>query len=212
EFGIPNIFAATEEGVAYGMGYAQAEDRLEEIFKQYRRAEGTMAEVFGPDHLKDDYRQGVWQHRAIAEASYPKLSPKVRALIEAYQAGIKQYMKEHPNEVPAWAPPLEPWQIVALGRHIIWGWPEGDAGGDLKRAGIEPDPVSPRASNEWVVAANRTADGAPIALIDPHLGWYGQFRFYEGRLYGGGLAVSGMLIPPLPCSSLWDNRYCLGAS
>jgi penicillin amidase len=208
DFGIPNIFAATEEGVAYGMGYAQAEDRLEEIFKQYRRAEGTMAEVFGPDHLKDDYRQRVWQHRAIAEASYPKLSPKVRGIIEAYQAGIKQYMKEHPSEVPAWAPVLEPWQIVALGRYIIWGWPEGDAGGDLKRAGIEPDPVSPRGSNEWVVAANRTADGAPIALIDPHLGWYGQFRFYEARLYGDDLALSGMSIPGLPFSSLGHSRYC----
>src|SRR5207245_1901253 len=40
EFGIPNIFADTEEGVCYGMGYAQAEDRLDEILKQYRRAEG----------------------------------------------------------------------------------------------------------------------------------------------------------------------------
>ena len=66
EFGIPNIFASTEEGAVYGMGYAQAEDRLEEILKQYRRAEGTMAEVFGPEFLKDDYRQRVWQHRAIA--------------------------------------------------------------------------------------------------------------------------------------------------
>src|SRR5262249_59589785 len=68
--------------------------------------------------------------------------------------------------------------------------------------------VWPGASNEWVVAANRTADGAPIALIDPHLGWYGQFRFYEGRLYGGELAVSGMSIPGLPFSSLGHNRYC----
>src|SRR5713226_3390589 len=87
DFGIPNIFATTEEGAAYGMGYAQAEDRLEEILKQYRRAEGTMAEVFGPEHLERDYRQRVWQHRAIAEAHYSDLSPKVRAITEAYQAG-----------------------------------------------------------------------------------------------------------------------------
>jgi acyl-homoserine lactone acylase PvdQ len=208
DFGIPNIFAPTEEGAAFGMGYAQAEDRLEEILKQYRRAEGTMAEFFGPEHLRDDYRQRVWQHRAIAEAGYPKLSAKVRGIIEAYQVGLKQYMQEHPQEVPAWAPQIEPWQIVALGRYIIWGWPEGDAGGDLKRAGIEPDPVSPRGSNEWVVTGSRTADGVPLALIDPHLGWYGQFRFYEARLYGGDLAVSGMSIPGLPFSSLGHSRYC----
>jgi acyl-homoserine-lactone acylase len=208
DFGIPNIFAKTEEGAVFGMGYAQAEDRLEELFKQYRRAEGTMAEVFGPQFLRDDYRQRLWRHRAVAEENYPKLPAKIRAICEAYQAGIKHYMKEHPAEVPAWATELHPWQIIALGRYIIWGWPEGDAGGDLRRGGIEPDPIAERGSNQWVITASRTADGYPLACIDPHLSWYGQFRFYEARLYGGELQMSGMAIPGLPISSLGHNRYC----
>src|SRR5437879_7736536 len=94
-------------------------------------------------------------------------------------ASARKFMQEHPEEVPAWAPKLEPWQIIALGRFIIWGWPEGDAGGDLQRAGIQPDPIAARGSNQWVIAPGRTADGVPLALVDPHLGWYGQFRFYE---------------------------------
>jgi acyl-homoserine-lactone acylase len=208
EFGVPNIFADTAEGAVYGMGYAQAEDRLEEILKQYRRAEGTMAEVFGSAFVRDDYRQRLWQHRAIAEANYGKLDAKGRGLIEAYQAGLKQYMKEHPEEVPGWAPELHPWQIIALGRYVIWGWPEGDAGSDLLRAGIHPDPVSPRSSNEWVVTASRTTDGAPLAVIDPHLSWYGPFRFYEARLYGGELQMAGVAIPGLPITSLGHNRFC----
>src|SRR5262245_48930036 len=146
DFGIPNVFAKTEEGAVFGAGYAQAEDRLEELLKQYRRCEGTMSEVFGPEFLKDDYRQRVWRHRAISEANYPKLPAKIRALCEAYQDGIKQYMKEHPQEVPAWAPELHPWQVTALSRYIIWGWPEGGAGADLLRGGITPDPVAERGS------------------------------------------------------------------
>ena len=208
DFGIPNVFAETEEGAVYGAGYAQAEDRLEELLKQYRRCEGTMAEAFGPEFLRDDYRQRVWRHRAVSEEGYPKLSPKIRALCEAYQAGVKQYMKEHPKEVPAWAPKLEPWQVIALSRYIIWGWPEGGAGGDLLRGGITPDPVPERGSNEWVVTGGRTANHVPFALIDPHLSWYGSFRFYEARLYGGDLQMSGMAIPGLPISSLGHNRYC----
>ena len=92
DFGIPHIFAETEEGAVFGNGYAQAEDRLEELLRQYRRCEGTMSEVFGPKHFHDDYRQRLWQHRAVAEANYSKLSPKARAILESYQAGIKQYM------------------------------------------------------------------------------------------------------------------------
>jgi acyl-homoserine lactone acylase PvdQ len=207
DFGVPHIFAATEEGAAYGMGYAQAQDRLEELFRQYRRATGTMSEVFGQQFFRDDYRQRLWQHAAIAREKYGELSPKVRATIEAYQQGVRRYMKEHPSQVPAWAPPLEPWMCVALGRYIIWGWPEGDAGGDLRRGGIEPDRIEYRGSNQWLVAPVRTAYQAPIACIDPHLSWYGQFRFYEARLYGGSLEYSGMAILGMPFPVLGHNRY-----
>src|SRR5262249_29401573 len=95
-FGVPHIFAATEEGAAYGMVYAQRGDRLEELLKQSRRAEGTMAEAFGPEFVHHDYRQRVWQHRAVAEANYAKLPAKVRAITEAFHDGIRKYMAEHP--------------------------------------------------------------------------------------------------------------------
>jgi acyl-homoserine lactone acylase PvdQ len=208
EFGVPNIYATTEEGAVFGHGYAQAEDRLEELLKQYRRAAGTMAEAFGPEFVKHDYRQRLWQHQAIAQANYPKLPAKVRALCEAFQAGVAKYMQEHPKEVPTWAPKLEPWQVIALSRYIIWGWPEGEAGGDLLRAGITPDPISPRGSNQWVVTPARTADGHALALVDPHLSWYGEFRFYEARMYGGTLQTAGVAIPGLPFTTLGHNRHC----
>lgn len=208
DFGVPHIFATTSNGVCFGMGYAQAEDRLEELLKQYLRATGRMSEAFGSDHFRDDYRQRLWQHAAIAQAKYGELTEKSRGFLESYLAGVKQYMQEHPQEVPAWAPPLEPWMCVALSRYIIWGWPEGDAGGDMLRGGVRPEPVAYRGSNEWLVAPSRTQYNAPIALIDPHLGWYGQFRFYEARLYGGEIEFSGMAIPGMPLPSLGHGRYC----
>ena len=39
DFGIPHIFADTDEAAAYGFGYAQAEDRLEQLLQNYRTAE-----------------------------------------------------------------------------------------------------------------------------------------------------------------------------
>jgi len=35
-----------------------------------------MSEAFGAEFVKHDYRQRMWQHRAIAEANYPKLPPR----------------------------------------------------------------------------------------------------------------------------------------
>lgn len=207
EFGVPHIFASTLEDAAFAIGYAQAEDRLEELLKNYRKAEGTMSEAFGPEWYRHDYRQRIWQHAAISRQKYNEVSPKMRASIEAYQQGIKQFMKEHPEQVPKWAPELHPSQIIALGRYIIWGWPEGEAGADLRRAGINPDPVAYRGSNQMLIAPSRTAMKAPIAVIDPHLGWYGEFRFYEVRIYAENYNVSGVSILGIPFPSLGHSRW-----
>ena len=207
EFGVPHIFARTVVGAAYGSGYAQAEDRLEEMLRNYRKAEGTMSEAFGESWFRHDYRQRVWRHRDVAQQHYGELSREARGMVEAFLAGVERYMREHPEQVPGWAPKLEPWRLVALGRFIIWGWPEGEAGSDLLRGGIRPDPMLYRGSNEWVLGPSRTAMRAPIAVVDPHLSWYGEFRFYEMRAYAGSYAVSGAAIVGLPFPSLGHNRY-----
>jgi acyl-homoserine-lactone acylase len=207
DFGVPHIFASTPAGMAFGAGYAQAEDRLEELLRNYRRADGTMAEAFGPDWVQHDYRQRLWQHAEIARRNYAKLSPAARSMCEGFTAGVLAYMGTHPGEVPSWAPPVEPWQIVALSRFIIWGWMENEVGGKLLRAGIKPDPAAYRGSNEWALAPSRTSMRAPIALIDPHLSWYGEFRFYEIRMYAGTHAISGASIVGLPFPALGHSRW-----
>jgi acyl-homoserine-lactone acylase len=208
EYGIPHVFAQTLEAASFGVGYAQAEDRLEELLKNYRRANGTMAEIAGPDSYRSDLIQRMWRHSEISREKYNEVSSKMRACIEAYQDGIKQFMREHPDQVPSWAQEIHPWDVIALGRYIIWGWPLGEAGGDLQRGGIEPDPAAYRGSNEMLIAPSRTAMNAPIAVIDPHLSWYGEFRFYEARIYAGDYNVSGVSILGVPFPSLGHSRYC----
>ncbi|MEK6302757.1 MAG: penicillin acylase family protein [Acidobacteriota bacterium] len=208
EYGIPHVFAQTLETASFGIGYAQAEDRLEELLKNYRRANGTMAEVFGQDFYRSDVIQRMWRHAEISREKYNEVSPKMRACIEAYQDGIKLFMKDHPEQVPKWAQEIHPWDVIALGRYIIWGWPLGEAGGDLQRGGIQPDPAAYRGSNEMLIAPSRTAMKAPIAVIDPHLSWYDEFRFYQVRIYAGDYNVSGVCILGVPLPSLAHSRYC----
>src|SRR5258706_13582030 len=94
EFGTPHIYADTINDMAYAAGYAQAEDRLEEMLRNYRKATGTMAEAFGQEHFLSDYRQRLWRHAVVAQEKYSSLSAPVRGMSEAFIAGVKQYMKE----------------------------------------------------------------------------------------------------------------------
>ena len=213
EFGVPHIFASTPGAAAYGAGYAQAEDRLEEILRNYRKAEGTMSEVFGPGFFQHDFRQRLWRHRELAREAYGKQPPQLKQIIDSYHAGLLRYMKEHPEKVPDWAPRVEPWHQLALSRYIIFGWPEGEMAGELARGFIQPEipaydaPVY-RGSNQMLITPKRTAMKAAIAVIDPHLSWYGEFRFYEMRIYGGAFKVSGAAIAGLPFPTLGHSPYC----
>lgn len=206
-FGVPHIFASTAAGACFGEGYAQAEDRLEELLKNYLKAEGGMTDVFGADWIQQDYLPHLLENGAVSRENYHLLPAEVRHELEAYLAGIQLYMTRHPDQVPAWAPKLEPWMEVALARYMVIGWSAADMIGDLKRAHIDFDPPAYHGSNEVLIAPARTRDHAAIAIIDPQMYWYGEYRFYEVRLYGGPLAASGATILGLPYPILGHTAY-----
>ncbi|MFO0890306.1 MAG: penicillin acylase family protein [Isosphaeraceae bacterium] len=208
EFGIPHIFAPTLEDAAYAAGYAQAEDRLEELLRNYRRAAGTMAEIVGPAAFDEDLRQRVMRHAEISRARYNEVSPKMRAVIASFHEGIRRFMKEHTEQVPGWAQEINPWDVVALGRYIIWNWPMGEAAGDLRRAGVDFGPLAYRGSNEMLIGPGRTAMKAPIAIIDPHVPWYEAIRFYEIRIYTPEYNAAGVCLLGTPLPSLGHSRSC----
>jgi acyl-homoserine lactone acylase PvdQ len=209
DYGVPHIYAETLAGASFGAGYAQAEDRLEQLLHNYRLAAGTLAEVAGPSLVDQDYRSRVWQHEEIARDYLGRINPKLQASCRAFVKGVEQFMAEHPEQVPKWAQKLEAHHPLMLSRFIIWNWPEGQAAGDLERGGLKPQPQPYLGSNEWVVAPSRSATGTAIALIDPHLSWYGPFRFYEQRIYASSddFALSGACILGLPMPGLGHSQY-----
>lgn len=203
-WGVPHVYAPTDAGAAFGIGYAQAEDRLEQLLRNYREAEGTLAEAFGESHVEQDYLRRIEQHRKVCRAKYDQLPAEVRRLLEAFQAGVKRYMAEHPERVPAWAPELHPSQAIVVARYVIFRWPMGTA---LSELGRRKEVKFDFASNEWAVRPERTAAGtAAMLCIDPHIGWEGVFRFYEMRLHGDKVHISGFGPVGTPLVGLGHNR------
>jgi acyl-homoserine-lactone acylase len=215
-WGVPHIYAETELGAIYGQGYAMAEDRLPTMMRAYRKAVGRMAEAFGPDWVEHDYYQRVWRHEQVARARYGDLSPLYQRAGEAFVAGVKRYMAEHPDRgvggnVPEWSIDVQPYHLVALARYVIWGWPLGQAWTDIENAKTSEPPAPPpddgRGSNQWAVTAQRTAGGHVIALIDPHVAWEDEWLFYESHLHGGDLNAYGFIPTGLPYVGLGHNEH-----
>jgi acyl-homoserine-lactone acylase len=155
-YGVPHIYAESEVAAAYVHGYAQAEDRLEQILRHYRWAEGTLAEILGKEYLESDYFARAWRHREVSYERYTEIPETCRELIEAFVRGLKAYMEEYPDRVPDWAPEVHPWHVVALLRAFIWDWPTGQALNDLRRGSIQPE-AGIHHSNQWAGHPRYTA-------------------------------------------------------
>jgi penicillin G amidase len=86
ELGIPHIFAQSEPDAAYGLGFVHARDRQFQIFVYMHAGEGRLTELLGDSVLELDRENRLLMHRA--QDLLDAMSPRDRALIDAYVAGL----------------------------------------------------------------------------------------------------------------------------
>jgi acyl-homoserine-lactone acylase len=207
-FGVPHIYAPTVEAGLYAQGWAQAEDRPEQLLTNLKMAMGELTEINGEDGVSTSLVSHMFGHMRNSAASVAAMSETERRRLTAFANGITDFYAAHPEDVPDWwgHGSVTAEMIEAFGRMFLYNWSIDEALGDLKRGGIEPDFVTTqRGSNEWAISPSRTADGNAILLIDPHLSWWGPSRFWEVRFHAGELEGSGVGLAGSPYIGLGHN-------
>jgi penicillin amidase len=95
EYGVPHVFGSTPESLWYGVGYAQAQDRLWQADLLRRQAGGTSAEFFGPGALGGDIFSrtlfGSEQHRTDMFVS---ASAETQMVLNAFTDGMNAWIEE----------------------------------------------------------------------------------------------------------------------
>ncbi len=205
KWGVPHIYADTAADGAYGLGYAQAEDRLHDIYSAIRTGTGTMAEAFGAAYVEQDYIMRLCRNNEIAQKSMTTMPANLRAIVEDFTAGINTYIDQHPEQVPDFAVKVEPWKILTIGRAMILRWPLGEIDDEKNRGPQAKRP--PMGSNEWAVAPSRSADHVPILLSDPHLTWEGLAVLYEARVHAGEMHMNGFFMAGSPILAIGHNQH-----
>jgi penicillin amidase len=85
--GIPTIQGASRRDVAFGTGFAHAQDRFFQMDLLRRRSAGELAEVFGPGVLPMDREMRTHRLRVLADRLWAASPPETRQILEAYAAG-----------------------------------------------------------------------------------------------------------------------------
>jgi len=105
DYGVPHVYADTKEDLAFGMGYAQAEDRLWHIDIIRRQTTGRLAE-FNLSTVEDDlFIRQIGNSKQEITAIFNNISSPYKEMLVAYVAGVNQYIDEAiadpDNKMPA---------------------------------------------------------------------------------------------------------------
>ena len=111
--GIPTIQGRTREDVARATGFLHAQDRFFQMDLTRRRAAGELAALVGRRALRADRLIRTHRFRAEAVTALSLLTPRDRAILEAYTAGVNsglEAMKTRPFEYLLLRQQPEPWR------------------------------------------------------------------------------------------------------
>lgn len=211
-WGVPHIYGKTDADVAYGIGYAHAEDDFATLQEVFAGVRGRAGALIGADGAKIDFALDLVDARAVAQRQMPKLGADTRALLVAYAAGFNRYAAKHPEEVKLGKLfPMTAEDVVAgfalrapfffgldnvIGALVEGKLPERDA----------PD-VGERGSNAFAVAPSRSADGATRLVINSHQPWEGGVAWYELVVHSEqGWDFAGANFPGAPYPLLGHNK------
>ena len=94
-WGVPHIYSDSEQAGMYALGYAQAQDRLRDIYLAVRTAVGRMSEVQGKDMLQQDYIMRLTRNDTIHEEYLAQAPEQLRVNATAFVAGVQAYIDQH---------------------------------------------------------------------------------------------------------------------
>lgn len=203
-FGVPHIFAPTDEEVAYGLAWAHAEDDFETLQLVVLSGKALLGTGLGRKGAEADYVIKLLRIRQTVEEQWSSLSPDFTALINGYVQGLNAYAKKHPQEVKyKKAFPFnakEYMTAVVFSVSLFCGvdavLPQILGGKVATIPGFNP-----QGSNAFAMNSTKTASGESFLAINAHQPQEGPVAFYEAHLQSeqgwnmlGGLFPGGCLI------------------
>ena len=109
-WGVPHIFAASDEDGYFGLGFAVAQDRLFQLELLRHVGQGRLAELFGRDVVDVDRLFRTMDFHGVAARRLARARPEVRAAFTAYASGI--------NAAIASGAAGKPVELTLLGREF----------------------------------------------------------------------------------------------
>lgn len=99
-WGIPHIYAETQDDLFFAQGFVVAQDRLWQLDLWRRIGEGKVAEIAGPNALDRDRFARLVRYRGGLKKEFESYAPDARQIIEAFVRGINFFIESSRDRLP----------------------------------------------------------------------------------------------------------------
>jgi len=124
---VAHIYARNDLDLYRALGFVHAQDRLWQMEMQRRVARGTLAEIFGSSTVPSDRLLRTIGLNRAAESAWEALPSETKAIVDAYVAGINQFISGRAGGLPPEFKILgfvpEPWKgtdVLATLKLLAW--------------------------------------------------------------------------------------------
>lgn len=204
QWGMPHVYAETNNEVAYGVAWAQCEDNFEVIQQTFLFTKAMLGREYGKSLAAGDFFSDFTGLDELIDAQIEKeVSPEFMAYLEAYCQGINDYARLHPEEVMQKKAfpvrpndvlksyPLKIAEFTGLGRTLA-----ALLNDTRTNEQAEADAVISKGSNSFAFRREMTKDNRTYLIANPHIGLTGPEAFYEIHVVSEeGLNFQGAMFP-----------------
>jgi len=99
-WGVPHIFAQTDDDLFFAQGFVAAQDRLWQMEIWRRTGEGRLSEVLGPQAVERDKFARLMKYRGDMDAEWKSYATDARQIIESFVSGINAFIGNSRNRLP----------------------------------------------------------------------------------------------------------------
>ncbi len=113
-FGVPHIYGARDADVAFGLGYAHAEDDWKTIEDVLLFSRGDLARYRGRRAAVTDYLVAAMGANDAIRVKYASaISPETKSILSGYAAGMNLWCAEEQTRCAAGVAPITEMDVVA---------------------------------------------------------------------------------------------------
>jgi len=99
DYGVPHIYGKTDADTAHGIAYAHAEDDFSTLQDVILMTRSRLGALNGQEGAATDFVAHLLDVEGTVERKYDAQPEDVKALLEAYAAGLNLYAEKHPEEI-----------------------------------------------------------------------------------------------------------------